>query len=285
MACRTWSLMPELSTKKYRLVATTQGPLYPPAEVMDGNGNFVVVGMVPGENGLEWRSVIVAADSPLPVFGATAPYKILCDIDDMPQEELKDVMLHTLPLPIPLNNYGMSFAPEQRPQANTESRPSLPLHEGYIADYRSSDGKRQIRPVTLADWIRAEGIFEILLSEDRTRAMFRFSFRHLVPDSVYTVMSLREKDLATENPSRPGPLGVPNVFITDHNGNGDYWAELPDPFPAHERNDNRVINVVVLYMSSRQSYGGAVGLYGLGGDIHAHLKLKSRSFDELITLK
>ncbi|MCP1436991.1 hypothetical protein J3D56_000427 [Erwinia persicina] len=252
---------------------------------MDGNGNFVVVGMVPGENGLEWRSVIVAADSPLPVFGATAPYKILCDIDDMPQEELKDVMLHTLPLPIPLNNYGMSFAPEQRPQANTESRPSLPLHEGYIADYRSSDGKRQIRPVTLADWIRAEGIFEILLSEDRTRAMFRFSFRHLVPDSIYTVMSLREKDLATENPSRPGPLGVPNVFITDHNGNGDYWAELPDPFPAHERNGNRVINVVVLYMSSRQSYGGAVGLYGLGGDIHAHLKLKSRSFDELITLK
>ena len=36
-------------------------------------------------------------------------------------------------------------------------------------------------------------------------------------------------------------------------------------------------------MSSRQSYGGAIGLYGLGGDIHAHLKLKVRSFDEFTT--
>lgn len=277
--------MPELSSQKYYLAATTQGPLNPPAEVMDEKGNFVVVGMVPGEDGLEWRSVIVAADSSLPAFGEMAPYKILHDIEGMSKEELKDVILHTLPLPVPLNNYGMLFAPEQRPQANTETRPSLPLHDGYIADYRSSDGKRQISPVTLADWLRAEGMLEVFLSEDRKRALFKFSFRHLVPDSVYTVMSLREKDLATGNPSRPGPLGIPNVFITDHNGNADYWAELPDPFPAPERNENRVINVVVLYMSSRQSYGGAIGLYGLGGDIHAHLKLKSRSFDEFITLK
>ena len=51
--------MPELRSQKYRLAATTQGPLYPPAEVMDGKGNFVVVGMVPGDNGLQWRSVIV----------------------------------------------------------------------------------------------------------------------------------------------------------------------------------------------------------------------------------
>lgn len=277
--------MPELSSQKYRLAATTQGPLYPPAEVMDQDGNFVVVGMVPGDNGLAWRRVIVAADSPLPDFGDTAPYKILRDIDCMSQAELKDVILHTLPLPVPLNNYGMLFAPEQRPQANTERRPSLPLHEGYIADYRSSDGKRQIPPVTLEKWLRAEGSLEVCLSENSRRALFRFTFRNLVPDSVYTVMSLREQDLATDNPSRPGPLGIPNVFITDHYGNANYWAELPDPFPAHERNGNRVINVVVLYMSSRQSYGGAIGLYGLGGDIHAHLKLKSRSFDELITVK
>lgn len=277
--------MPELSSQKYRLAATTQGPLYPPAEVMDQKGNFVVVGMVPGDDGLEWRSVIVAADSPLPAFGETAPYKILRDIQHMSQQERNDVILHTLPLPVPLNNYGMLFAPEQRPQANTESRPSLPLHEGCIADYRSCDGKRQIPPVTLADWMRAEGMLEVSLSGDSKRALFKFTFRYLVPDSVYTVMSLRERDLATENPSRLGPLGIPNVFITDHNGNADYWADLPDPFPAHERNDNRVINVVFLYMSSRQSYGGAIGLYGLGGDIHAHLKLKNRSFDELITLK
>jgi hypothetical protein len=123
---------------------------------MDGNGNFVVVGMVPGDNGLEWRSVLVAADSPVPEFGATKPYRILRDIEGMSQDEVKDIILHTLPLPIPSNNYGMLFAPEQRPQANTESRPSLPLHEGYIADYRSSDGKRQVQPVTLENWMHAE---------------------------------------------------------------------------------------------------------------------------------
>lgn len=139
--------------------------------------------------------------------------------------------------------------------------------------------------LALEDWMHAEGTLDVCLSEDSRRARFTFSFRNLVPDSVYTVMSLREKDLATENPSRPGPLGIPNVFITDHNGNADYWAELPDPFPAHERNENRIINVVVLYMSSRQSYGGAIGLYGLGGDIHAHLKLKVRSFDEFTTVE
>lgn len=275
--------MPDSSRRQYRLVATTQGPLYPPSEVMDGEGNFVVVGMVPGDNGLEWRSVLVAADSPLPEFGKTKPYRILRDIECMSQGEIGDIILYTLPLPVPLNNYGMLFAPEQRPQANTENRPSLPLHEGYIADYRSSEGKRKVQPIRLEDWIQAEGTLDVCLSEDCRSARFTFSFRHLVPDSVYTVMSLREKDLATENPSRPGPLGIPNVFITDNKGNAEYWAELPNPFPAHERNENRIINVVVLYMSSRQSYGGAIGFYGLGGDIHAHLKLKLRSFDEFIT--
>lgn len=277
--------MSKSASRTYRLAVTTQGPLYPPAEVMDGNGNFVVVGMVPGDNGLEWRSVLVAADSPVPEFGATKPYRILRDIEGMSQDEVKDIILHTLPLPIPSNNYGMLFAPEQRPQANTESRPSLPLHEGYIADYRSSDGKRQVQPVTLEDWMHAEGTLDVCLSEDSRRARFTFSFRNLVPDSVYTVMSLREKDLATENPSRPGPLGIPNVFITDHNGNADYWAELPDPFPAHERNENRIINVVVLYMSSRQSYGGAIGLYGLGGEHSCSFKTKGPFFVEFTTVE
>ncbi|MGP2832457.1 hypothetical protein ACTVKO_03990 [Serratia nevei] len=274
--------MPELSSQKYHLTVTTQGPLYPPAEVMDEKGNFVVIGMVPRDNRLEWRSVIVDADSALPVFGETAPYKILRYIEDMSQNELRDIILHTLPLPIPLNNYGMLFAPEQRPQANTAS---LPLHEGYIADYRNSDGKRQIQPITLADWMRAEGILHVFISEDRKRALFNFYFRNLVPNNVYTVMGLREKNLASKNTTRPGPLGIPNVFITDQSGNADYWAELPDPFPEHDRNGNRVINVVILYMSSRQSYGGAIGLYGLGEDVHAHLKLKNRSFDDLTTFK
>lgn len=117
--------MPELRSQKYRLAATTQAAL-PPAEVMDGR---VILSWLAwcGDNGLQWRSVIVSPDSPLPAFGEVAPYNILCDLEKMPQDALKDIILHTLPLPIPMNNYRMVFAPEQRPQANNEIRPGLPL--------------------------------------------------------------------------------------------------------------------------------------------------------------
>jgi hypothetical protein len=36
-------------------------------------------------------------------------------------------------------------------------------------------------------------------------------------------------------------------------------------------------------MSTQASYGGAIGLHGLGGDIHAHLKIKHPAFNDLIT--
>lgn len=165
--------MPELRSQKYRLAATTQGPLYPLRRSWTGR---VILSWLAWcqDNGLQWRSVIVSPDSPLPAFGEVAPYNILCDLKKMTQDALKDIILHTLPLPIPMNNYRMIFSPEQRPQANNEIRPGLPLHEGYIADYRSSDGKREIEPVTLAAWLEAEGTFEVTLSEDKKRASSRF---------------------------------------------------------------------------------------------------------------
>ncbi len=277
--------MQKVNNQKYTLTVTTQGPLYPPSEVMDDQGNFVVIGLVPEIDGIAWRGALVAPTTEVPEFGKTAPYKIIRNIEDMAQQELEKTVLYSLPLPIPLNNYGMDFAPEQRPDANKENRPSLALHDGYIADYRESDGKRHIKPITLYDWMKAKGELDISISEDGRKALFEFDFSNLVPNSVYTVMSLRERDLDINEPTRPGPLGIPNVFTTDFEGNGTFWAELFDPFPAHEKKGNRIINVVVLYMSGRQSYGGAIGLYGLGGDVHAHLKLKGRSFDEFSTSK
>lgn len=107
----------------------------------------------------------------------------------------------------------------------------------------------------------------------------------LVPSSLYTVMSLRENDLNPSVISRPTPLGVPNVFITDRHGNGTYEAELPNPFPTADREGrNRIINIIVLFMSSQMSYGGAIAHYGLGGDIHAHLKLKEPKFSQFETI-
>ncbi|MBD8216462.1 hypothetical protein [Erwinia persicina] len=274
--------MPE-NSRKYELAATTQGPLYPPAEVMDSQGNFVVEGMIPGQHGVRWGRALVSPQSPLPAFGQVAPYTIVRFLEKVSPQELEEIVLFTLPLPIPLNNYNMLFAPEQRPKANSEQRDSLPLHQGHISDYRDSDGRRKISPVTLRHWLAARGELVVSVAGDRKSARFEFVFHHLVPNSLYTIMSLRERDLDPENTSRPGPLGIPNVFITDESGHASFWAELPNPFPKRHHHSNRIINVVVLYMSTQQSYGGAIGFYGLGGDIHAQLKLKFRSFDEFTT--
>ncbi|MFU2315519.1 hypothetical protein [Rahnella sp. PCH160] len=275
--------MSKPSGQHYTLAVTTQGPLYPPAEVVDAQGNFVVIGQISTHAGIAWGGAIVDKNSPLPPFGQVKPYTIIHHISELTEDQLAEITLYTLPLPLPLNNYPMLFAPEQRPQAAQDKRPARPLHEGYIADCRPADGRRKLPAITLADWVKAQGELVVTLSEDKRSARFDFIFKNLIPDSLYTIMSLRERDLAPKQPSRPGPLGIPNVFITDAQGNATYWAELPNPFPATGNERNRVINVVVLFMSCQQSYGGAIGLYGLGGDIHAHLKLTTLSFSELNT--
>ena len=269
--------------QNYQLAVTTQGPLYPPAEVMDSEGNFVVVGQILRETGTHWGKTIVSSKTPVPPFGQFKPYTIIKELEGATEQSLEQIVLHTLPLPLPANNYPMLFAPEQCPDATQAIRNRLPLHEGHIADYRVTDGRRKLPVITLADWLKASGELKVTLSEDKKRVRFEFRFQNLVPHSVYTVMSLRERDLAVNNPSRPGPLGIPNIIMTDSVGNAEFWAELVDPFPPVSEDSNRIINVVVLFISGQQSYGGAIGLHGLGGDVHAHLKLKNPGFSEFTT--
>ncbi|WP_392561755.1 hypothetical protein RHO12_11620 [Orbus sturtevantii] len=268
----------------FNLTATTQGPLYPPSEIMDQNGHFVVVGNIIKFGEVSWGMAIVDRNSVLPDFGSYYPYKILENLEHANEEQLDNIELFSLPLPLPLNNYSMVFAPEQAPNAAKTIRASLPLNKGYIYDYRESDGRRNISKIKLKHWLKAEGKLIITINENKTKARFDFLFKKLIPNSLYTVMSLRELDLSPEHPTRPGPLGIPNVFTTNDQGDGNYYAELDNPFPQKEKNSNRIINVIVLFMSSQQSYGGAIGLYGLGGDVHAQLKLdQTHLFDNLIT--
>lgn len=272
------------------LSITTQGPTYPPSEVMDGDGNFIVIGRVnrAGADGTvtaAWEAAIVGADSPLPPFGRNLPYRIVRDLDpDRLSEADRALVLHTLPLPLPCHNYPMVFAPEQRPDADRVVRPSHPFHRAPIPDFRPEDGRRLTRPVTLGDWVRARGQVAVTVADDGRSATFRLEFTGLIPDSLYTVMSLRRRDLDPAGPTRPGPLGVPNAFVTDADGRGFHTATLPNPFPRGDRpGANRIISVVLLWMSSQCAHGGAIGLYGLGGDIHAQLKLQGPSFLELET--
>ncbi len=67
---------------KYEMVVTTQGPTYPPSEVMDKNGNFIVIGTLnlTNNNGnffQEWGGAIVSTNTPLPKFGNNIPYTII----------------------------------------------------------------------------------------------------------------------------------------------------------------------------------------------------------------
>jgi len=274
--------------KEYRLSVTTQGPSYPPSEVMDTQGNFIVIGHqnLPGEGGgveKAWGAAIVSSDTEVPPFGVNLPYKVEkeLDLEAIMDERHEELVLCTLPIPLPCNNYPMEFAPEQKRSMDYD-RPSLPFHQAHIPDFRPEDGRKLQSPITLRQWIRAEGKLTVTTGEDAGTGIFEFEFKNLIPDSLYTVMSLREKDLNPTEPTRPGPLGIPNVFVTDQNGDATYRAEMPHPFPRGE-NTNRIVNIVVLWMSTQMSYGGAIGYYGLGGDIHAQLKLREPSFFEFET--
>lgn len=273
----------------YRLDLTTQGPLYPPSEVMDDEGNFIVIGAVnypdaAGGTETRWGRAIVSTESPVPTFGTAAPYEIIETFDNPIPDLIARKVLHTLPLPLPCANYPMVFAPEQYPVANSETRPSFAFHETPIPDLQPEHGRQLCQPVTLADWARAQGELTVALVDRGRSARFSFVFEGLLPRSLYTIMSLRENDLNPVAPTRPGPLGVPNVFMTDPEGVAHYDVVLPDPFPAvGTPGANRIVNVVVLWMSDQMSHGGAIGRYGLGGDIHAQLKFRMPMFGEFTT--
>lgn len=271
------------STKRgtYTLTPTTQGPLYPPSEVVDRDGNFVVVGKLnrPGELGpkARWGAALVRP-SPPPAFGSFAPYEIIKTLDDT--QDLRDIELFTLPVPLPSNNYPMIFAPEQCPDSHSAQRPSYPLNATPIPDERAEDGRHRLGSIDLGRWLEARGELVVSLSADRTEATFNLTLSGLIPNTVYTVMSLREHDLDPNIMTRPGPLGVPSIFMPNNEGNARYSATLPNAFPAQ---GNRIINVIVLWMSYHRNYGGAIGHFGLGADVHAQLKLRDRSFDEFTT--
>jgi hypothetical protein len=293
----------------YELALTTQGPTYPPSELMNIDGDFVVIGRINrtirqcarsdvGTNAIEihsahgtaseWGAAIVAADTPVPAFGGALPYQIHRELDiaNLSPDD-RNMVLCTLPIPLPANNYRMQFAPQQAHAFGMRARPSYPLHATPLPDFRIEDGRQRQTPITLGEWVRAKGALHVSVDNDGCTAHFEMECSGLIPGSLYTVMSLRERDFNPDTPTRPGPLGIPNVMITDQQGGGHFHARLNNPFPERDGSDgtprNRVINVILLWMSYQMSHAGAIGLFGLGGDVHAQLKLPVPGFTEFVT--
>jgi len=158
--------------------------------------------------------------SPRPAFGQQLPYRIVRELPATLSPADQQLVLHTLPLPLPCSNYPMLFAPAQQPLASQLVRPSYAFHQTPIPDLREQDGRCISPPITLGMWVTASGPLNVQLSADRRHATFELAMTGLIPDSLYTVMSLRQHDLHPAAPTRPGPLGVPNVFMADAQGRG-----------------------------------------------------------------
>src|SRR5215470_1450343 len=165
------------ASRSYELSLTTQGPLYPPSEVMNTDGDFVVIGGInrPGPDGgvvTEWGSAIVAADSPLPAFGQKLPFTIVRELPaELPAVD-RDMVLCTLPLPLPCSNYPAVFAPDQVPEPFSVVLPSYPFHQVPIPDLQPEDGLRLTEPVTLGQWVQAAGQLTVTLAEGGAAADF-----------------------------------------------------------------------------------------------------------------
>ena len=319
-----------------QLPRTTQGPFWPPAEVADENGNFVVVGaqitggdppLVPG------RSILVSKDTVPPLVNGRenfdniygAPYKVLRELDLSPGSADLDIVLHTLSYGpregdfgggprVPRkgdSRYNLNYLPALNPNlypldslARTLTRPSYPLNQapiwGMQNDLLVNDveagvlldpdapspaeitfSSRRREPITLGRWLEAHGELEITLTRyDRalsayTSARFDFSFTGLLPYSVYTIYTIRDRSfLPEDNPdfTRGEPLGIPDIFVTGGQGAARVSYEVENPFPSNEIGPEglrRILGVDVAYKSDFQSWGGEIDLLAFGVSIHS----------------
>lgn len=105
-----WASGGNVTKAKLKLTNSTQGPLWPPSEFVNKDGDFILVGNVikeiaPGINGLEWEAVLVSKNTIPPLddegredfsnpFGAT--YTVIRDLDLSKGSTDLDIELYSL---------------------------------------------------------------------------------------------------------------------------------------------------------------------------------------------
>jgi hypothetical protein len=330
-----------------QLPNTTQGPFWPPSEILNKDGNFILVGQVmtqisPGTFlPVPNQAVLVSKDTVPPLdkngvedpsnwFGAA--YKVVRPLDLSPASADLDTILYSDSFGPVVGPHGRApripragdsrynlngdyeACPEVFPsesQKTTYTRPSYPLHmvpvwgfqgDGVLYDVDTGephdahaatgpgcpfDGcpgednvdSRRTQPITLGDWLKAQGTVKITATHfdavrnGYTHARFEFKLRNMLPNALYSVWAVRPRVIPTpDRERRPvGPLGVPNVFVTDADGNTDGVIEVPNPFPEQDTDDRgmRIIALSMVYHSDQQTWGACFDRFGPGISAHA----------------
>ncbi len=104
-------------------------------------------------------------------------------------------------------------------------------------------------PITLGEWIAAEGRMRIRCHADGT-ATIRGSFRELVPNGVYTMWHMF---IGEQGPAVVPLGGVPNVFVPDEDGAARYSRQL-SACPTSAQ--SQTVAFLVAYHYDGSAYGG-----------------------------
>lgn len=214
-----------------------------------------------------------------------------------------------------LNGSGVA-CPEFFPsaaQSTSLHRASYPLHQvpiwGFQGDqvvYDADSGEPvdapnenviDVRPrddeITLGDWTRGRSSVYIRLrgydhaQHAFTRASFRFRFRRLLPNSVYSLWFVRRNVVDPRPvPGRPDPVSLPGVFATDSWGRASFQVTVDNPFPAPDEDDAglRIIGIAGVLHSDFQYWGACPGRYGSGVDVHEFINTRAEGIDDLTSL-
>ncbi|PPC91352.1 MAG: hypothetical protein CTY34_04050 [Methylobacter sp.] len=96
-------------------------------------------------------------------------------------------------------------------------------------------------PITLGDWLSARGNMTIVCKSDGSASVV-IRMRKLIPDSIYSAIAVWNTTPPFLNQPTVFPLpfgGVPNIFVTDAEGNGVFKRRLAacpmDPTPDGSR--------------------------------------------------
>ena len=149
----------------------------------------------------------------------------------------------------------------------------------------------QFQQFTLGDWAKGSGRARIQLKDfdeatgHYTAADFTIRLKSALPKAVYTVWLARQNVVGNQGLPEfraPAPAALPNIILTDENGDGELNFDLVHPFPAPEVDEKglRLAGIAVDFHSDYQTWGACFSRFQAGVDIHAHFVSFSRgNFD------